>query len=210
MSILNAWIDRDTALVSCDTEVKLPGGAVSEISKMAVLVSMNAVIGYRGHMLFLGPLVGSCHAAFGDFDELLKTLPELLKSCFNLAAAEAVRRGVTDMDSDLAGFDHEEVVVVGWSPSHGRMIGRQYVQRDRGTGFVSSAIDPHYCTPWIGRDDGSLGDLPEPKTPEAMTQLAKAQVRFARQNFPKASAGGRLILASVDRNSVTINGGVVL
>lgn len=194
MSILNVWIEPEVALVGVDTATSLIGndGTMLEYSKMFPIVHANTVVAGRGNSIFLSTLFVMCNGR-GDFDSLVEEMPLLLQLAF-------------DQIKDLPllappeGIDRQMIVLVGWSSKLGRVAGRDFIQEDRARGFVAGEITPHHLAPW----DESFAVLPDPKTAQDMLTLYRAQVSFMRENAPQAAAGGRLIVARIARQGMTI------
>jgi len=86
--------------------------------------------------------------------------------------------------SEHAPIDSLAVVLVGYSESKRRIIGRVFEQTDRATGFVSSDIPRSYLAP-CDSDDCVIAKLPAPSNREAMTMLARAQVRRVEEIVPE-------------------------
>lgn len=98
-----------------------------------------------------------------------------------------------------------EVIIVGFSPALGRIV-LHHFSRDAITdvfvkhnNVVSYAAAPFF--PDIGLDIEALRRWPNG---EGLEVLALSQVSLMRERHPGASAGGRLILAEIRRDSITI------
>ena len=142
--------------------------------------------------LFIG-----CHWAGGELDTLLAKMPGMLDVAFleSLRIAEALgMRDTTPLDGQV-------IVLVGWSRSLGRMIGREFNQESRKTGFTAEDIKKHHIAPW----DAYLKNFPDPNSFNNMANLARAQVRLIHDKAPGAAAGGRFIIAQIRREGMYIS-----
>lgn len=194
MSILNAFLEPERALIGVDTQFAAQHGSPRQISKLMPLIHLNAIVACRGSVFIATALFAMCQVVGSDFDELLEAMPGFLEHVSDKAAEIPGRIGVTDKMP----FDGQSVIAVGWSA--GRMIGRQFEQENRETGFVAEGFNPHYSAPW----DESLPQFPDLKTREGMGVLARAQARLLREKCPDVAAGGRFIVAEITRNSMSI------
>lgn len=187
MSLLNAWITPDEALVAVDTDgVRRDGRRVS-MSKLFTLPHLNAVLGFRGQSSFSASILHSCASrAFESFDELLDAL-------LGLAEGGAL---LLSSDFKIHGHGHidDQLIAIGWSPSRSRMFARTFVKS--GKGFA--VTDSQGCiAPW---DAASMAHLP--KTADAVREIAKAQVNWMQAAY--GLGGGTLILCKLTRSSVEL------
>lgn len=202
MTILNCWITPERALIGTDTEMAVPCGAAPEgkraqCTKLLPLVHLNAVLACRGEAIFFKAVFDAINLSGGDdldavFDAMAGALPGLLS-----ATRDGLRMGgVTHATIP----DSQTIVLVGWSPRAGRIVGVEWTQETSARGFVADDINPHYIAPW----NRSIEPFADPTTPETMMQLARKQVRLMRERAPGAAAGGKLILAELTRDAMTI------
>ncbi len=192
MSLLNAWISPQEAIVAVDSDGVSQGGCRLPSSKLLPIPHLNVVLGLRGQLAFLSFLhMRACSAALDSFDDLLAVMPELL------AEAEAFTRcsGLTvDTNGALAG---NELLAVGWSPREKRMLGLQCVKRGDMPAFSVQEVDRH-VSPW----HASMQHIRI--APANVAQIARAQVRWMRESFPQAACGGSLIVCRLSRNAMTL------
>jgi len=202
MSINNVWIEPDRALVGVDSEGRDDQGRIHQVSKMLPLPHQNSVLSGTGTIPFLNTVWSVCHAAAGDFDRLLKALPELVPFAykFMLGAAAQYKAPLGPTP------EKQSCIACGWSPSRERMVAVGYSQADEAAGFVMTEIpDGAYVQPGIDdRWRDRLANLPAPNTPEAMGRYAQEQASIVREFVPEIHAGGRFIVATITRNSMTI------
>lgn len=196
MTILNAWVEPERALIGLDTQYAAQGGSAQHISKLMPLVHMSAALGCSGSAFFMQTLFMLCQVSGSEFDELVDALPQLLKYSSERITEVAERLGV----AATMPLDGQSVVIVGWSARAGRMIGRNFEQESRAEAFIAEDLNPYYNAPW----DQSLARLPESKTPGDMAQLARAQTALLREKAPDAQSGGRFIVAELRRDGMTI------
>lgn len=203
MSILNVSLSPTRAIVGVNTAIFPLNGAVTHGSKLFPLVHMNSALACRGAQPFFVPLCANCLFLGGaTYDTLVSKIPELLSAAFTWALQHSVTVDVTNPDS----VDKQQVALLGWSQSYDRMMGYTFIQEDRKTGFTRFDIDEYVLSPW----DASFPECsnPEnPKTPEIMARLARAQSRLLSklESAPGAGAGGgRFIVAQLNQSSMTI------
>lgn len=198
MSIVNAWVLPDRALVGVDTERgSLNSTTISQCSKMVPLPHINGILAGAGHCLFFGMCVGVCVNEGGDFDQLVEKIPAELPRIFGQFVAGLRSLGG---ESFLADAAHQQLIFVGWSRKLRRFAGWEYLQERRMAGFKCDAIEPGSICPW----HESLPELPDPKTPEAMLALARAQKEMAGEQFPGRAIGGRFIVAELTAGGMSI------
>lgn len=193
MSILNIRLRGDYALIAVDTGAVMPDGSLLELSKLAPLIHIPAVIGYRGTSPFMPLVFMRCVMKAGrDLENLLDDVPTILPAAFEqLLAWEA--QGLPQ-HSD-APIDKQMIALVGWSRKQEKMIGRIWEQADRAAGFIATDITTVHIGPW----HQSIAHLDEPFVAADMERLARAQVQLMRDKTPALVTGGRLFVASLDR-----------
>jgi hypothetical protein len=194
VSILNVWVERQRALVCVDTQGVGNDGTRGDVTKLAVLPHINAVLACRGHLAFLSTCWMMMAMSSRGFDELVEAMSTILPLAFQNVVQTAGALGV-----DPATLDRQTLVFVGWSPRAQRMIGREWMQETAAQGFVADDIDPHHIAPWHESMPNE-----DPNNAERMQRLAAAQVRSIRENAPHEAAGGRLIVAELTRHATVM------
>jgi hypothetical protein len=186
MSLLNAWIAPDAAVIAVDTVGMAADGSPLHASKLVVVPHLGAAIALRGQLALLTWLaVRANSAGFATFDDLLDAMPGML--------AEAA---IGDHLNVLAGsMEGHELLVAGWSDRQGRMIGRQYVKRGDMTASIERDVD-HHISPWHPSMDGL------PLDPGGLEQLGRGQVIFMRGLG--AHCGGKLTITRLTRGAMTL------
>jgi len=187
MSLLNAWIAPDAAVVAVDTVGQAADGSPLPASKLLPIPHLGAVIAIRGQLALLTWLaVRANSAGFATFNNLLNTIPNML--------AKAAIDGQLNV---LAGsMEKHTLLVAGWSDRQGRMIGRQLVKRGDMTASIERDVDRH-ISPWHASMEGL------PIEPGGLEQLARGQALFMRTAFD-AHCGGKLTIARLTRGELTL------
>ena len=181
MSIINAWVTESQALVCVDSEAVAADGSTRPMSKLLPITHLGAVMAMRGHadglnFLFLKYQI----AGLRSFDELLAATPALLEETARLVAS--YRANI-------------ELFLCGWSAARNRMAAMTFVRPEAGEPFTSSEV--FYCVaPW----HESIGEVPDPSTPDAMCDIAQRQVQWARAAFPERPIGGDLTICMFDKH----------
>jgi hypothetical protein len=202
MSLLNVSLQLEQALVAVDTQAVAPAdGTWAHLSKLLLLPHLNAVFAFRGAQPSFNTLFMMLHmSVWENLDEMLDYLPSMLPGAVEAAKA-AVQTDPRFAPPDLAVLAEFQLVAVGWSPREGRMVGRLFTQTPPAVGFVAEEIKDYLVAP----SDGSIEDLPDPDTPAEMERVARAQVSLIKATDPNKSGGGKLILAAINRRTVTIS-----
>lgn len=205
MSILNAWVEREQAWVGVDTGLFGPAGeALGDVGKMVPLVHINAVLAFRGQYAVFAMIHSLVVWQTSTFDALIGEMPGILKDSVS-RTADALK-GVAHAPA-ADSLPLLNLVLVGWSPRRGRMMGYQYEhQADRGTWLASElSVGNGFFGP---ADDAFMDQLEcdaiGGSVEEKMLEVARRQMILARERHPVRSTGGRLILAKLDRVGMVI------
>ena len=189
MSLLNAWIAPDAAIVVTDSIGMAADGSPLHASKLVVVPHLNAVIAARGQLALLTWLsVRANSAGFGALDDLLDAMPGMLAE-----AGAAIGDNLNVLAGSAPGY---EIIVAGWSDRQGRMIGRQFVKRGDMTASIVRDVDRH-ISPWHASMEGL------PIEPGGLEQLARGQALFMRTAFD-AHCGGKLTIARLTRGELNL------
>lgn len=200
MSILNAFVSPNCGLIGVDTECSLLDGGYGEVSKLIPLVHMNAVVAFRGSVVFILNAATVCIGAGLGFDELAENMPELLKRAADGSVKNAAILSVTEEYLGCA-----EVVLVGFSPKMGRIVGHFFKRETLTTGFVTTSDFGCYVAPHWGGNELSCQQLGILENKAGMETLALTQSRLVREREPAgAAAGGRFVVAEIRRSDMTI------
>jgi len=200
---MNVWLQPELALVGVDTDARSLDGTVEPFSKMIPLIHMNAILAATGTTLFAGFLFQGCQSVGLDVDKLSAQMPKILPLVYD-RMVEAIKMAGMRFAADPA---QSSAVLVGWSAQENRMIGNLYERRDSRGSFVCTSL-PYgaYVQPgptdlrWADR----LLNLPEPKTPEAMSRLAQEQTKIIKEFISEIAAGGQFIVAQLTRRNMNI------
>jgi len=188
MSLLNAWIAPDAAVIAVDTVGMAADGSPLHASKLQIVPHLGAVIAIRGQLALLAWLsVRANSAGFGALDDLLDAMPGMLAE-----AGAAIGDNLNVLAGSAPGY---EIIVAGWSDRQGRMIGRQFVKRGDMTASIERDVD-HHVSPWHPSMDGL------PLDPGGLEQLARGQVIFMRGLG--AHCGGKLTIARLTRGELNL------
>lgn len=189
MSLLLAFVTADEATIAVDSEGIRGDGSRVPMAKMFALPQIPCVFGFRGQALFAAGVIYACSChGFASFDEVLDLLPTI--------AADVDAALPPFLRVSVGGESGTEFVAAGFSPSRARVVLRRFSRRDAEVQWT--VTEPQaFIAPW---DAETMSDIPQ--GPEAIEQLAQAQVRWMRANH--GIGGGTLIVARVDRVGVSM------
>ncbi len=204
MSIVNVWMRQKYALVGVDSIAIGPEGEATEVSKLLPLAHAGAILASTGTYMFANLFFSTLHYSGLDLDGMVDRIPDFLPLVYRETLQRAEQWGVRFLGSP----EQQSCLIVGWSKSKGRMIGRYYWQVEASKGFEereielgSGYVQPTHADPrWTER----LAGLPAPSTPAAMGRYAQEQTRIIREFIPEIHAGGRFIVAELTRDRMTI------
>ncbi|MHB9799973.1 hypothetical protein ACYCAX_19430 [Pseudomonas sp. MT3] len=192
MSILNAFITPDLGLVGFDTEGVMPDGSVVEGCKVIVLPHINAVIGFRGLDFVQATaspnLVGFKGTLEALADDLPRFLTDVIKHC---------REHYQPPEEHLA----TNLVLVGYSQAKKEVVGYMIKWEVGADAAQSELIVGQSIAPFWSREDLPAGIHADR---QGMIALAQHQSRLSRERMPEFAAGGRLFIAEVRRDSISI------
>jgi hypothetical protein len=195
MSLLLATITSERALVAVDTAASEARSgaspAVRATSKMFALPHANAIVAAVGNMHF-GMSVLEHANLLPSFDGICNALiGGLMDEVSRHVDAVAARHRFEVREQQLAVF-------AGWSPALQRMRGMRLHRATLAAGFAVHEFDyvisPHFAP---------IPDLAPPSV-DAMVDIARIQVSEVRRTVPQCPIGGRLLLATLTRDAMTI------
>lgn len=204
MSIVNAFVNPDCGVVCADTEAGQDGGPYIEVSKLVPLPHMNAIIAFRGSVLFLSGALTGVFVSGCDFDELSGQMPDILKLASD-KAVELCSRFVhtASMTREEAGCG--EAIIVGFSPAMSRVVGHHFTRKTLDHGFVETNNIRYFSAPAWDGINLNLQDIHTQPSKENMKSLALSQLCLMREREKDGLAtGGRLIFAEVRQSGMTI------
>lgn len=186
MTIVNVYADENRALIAADTHFAGPGGTF-EGCKLLPLPHLNAVVAARGYLPFIAT-VFSAFLTFGrDFDAIGGNIPSVMDQIRRVHGAS--------WEGD------QEIFVVGWSRSRGRMALMQFRLAD-GFQCIEHPVPGVSLAPW----DAAWGELPEPGTVPEMIRTMRAQHQRTRALFDASvGCGGSVICAELRPTSVSLS-----
>lgn len=191
MSILNAHIEAERALVAVDTHIGNPGDRPRHGSKLLALPHAPAVVAARGEVALFGSVFHNLHAnALEDVDWMASAMPCILQELHGQRCRADLSRRYP--------FQGLEVALVGWSPMGKRMRGVRWECWPGESTFRETPIDP-----WSMSPNPGYSELPPPpNSADRMQAVARDQLTALRQ--ANAVAGGRLLLAEVRPDAVSV------
>lgn len=206
MSLLNVYLERDRALVAFDTlSSPMLGLSVAEairqfaegvhLSKCTFVPHLNIAIAHRGDAMMANAVCSMLQlSGLADFDAMAGAMPEVLAQAHTQVTA--LRKKQMGQDA----FPGLEVVMVGWSPALKRMEGVRWVRWPNDKGFNASPVGKVLMLP-----DAEWEQTPEvPDTAERMEAIARDQVAYVRARHPGYNCGGRLLMAELTRDSLSV------
>jgi len=202
MSLVNVYMEPDRALMAVDTLSGLMEGAAPEtgaaelhMSKIALMPHASVAIAHRGDAMFASALFSALTlTVLPDFDRMAEAMPGLLAAL--IPQTLALRKQINGVEH----FPGAEIVLVGWSPALNRMEGVRWVRWPQDKAFTASRIGTALMLP-----DAEWTQTPEPPdTPEKMERIARDQVAYVRREHRGLPCGGRLLLAELRRDAVTV------
>lgn len=200
MSIANAFITPDVAIVGFDTEGALPDGSRAHGAKIIVLPHLDAVVAFRGLELTLTCTTPLIHDVRAGFDELADAMPDIIAKGITVAKQYAGVGGRTEADAEQANF-----VLVGYSPGAGRVVGHAFVSSPGVEEIAVSKNIPDAIAPSWSREDVTRLNIKADRA--GMLALMMDQCRLVRERGPaECTAGGRLFIAEVRKGSIHIEG----
>lgn len=193
MTILNAFVTSDLALLGVDTDAMMPDGTTYQVCKLITLPQLGAVVAMRGLDLMMMAASPVFVGFKGTFDELVKLMPEIIE------ASEKYCLENHEVADKVLGSNF---VLVGYSESAERMIGHAFERKTEG-GEIQVLNDfPQFFAPFWSREDLPAGIRADK---DGMIALAKSQCQLARERGPDDfPAGGRFFIAEVRRHSILI------
>ena len=203
MTILNAWIERDRALLAVNSEARhADSGEKFQLDKLWVLPILNAAVAYRGcggYFTILRAMLESLVPR--SFDELGAAMPQ------QMSTAREKMKNHPQAWTDPTLYD-ANVVAVGWSTRRGRMIGFQFEQLAV-NGFTEKVLEPPAeAGAGAGYRFLAPGDLieqlPPPRDVAAMVTCARVQKQLIEERYPGLASGGQLHVATLTRGRITI------
>lgn len=193
MSVLNAFVTPDCALLGVDTEGFLPDGGVQHGNKTITIPHLGAVIGFRGLDWMLIGMAGTFVGWKGTYDALAAYTPTLMNN-----AAAWCR---TDKNLEPQGTN---VVLVGFSESAGHMVGHAFMRK---TG--SDDVEEHhninqFLAPMLDSETLQIIKKIGAKADKnGMALTAMHQCKMLHREAPECSGGGRFFVSKVTQHSIT-------
>lgn len=198
MSIVNAFVMRDVALIGVDTESRFPDGSTAESCKVLFLPHLSAAVAFRGIDVAHAVATVQILSFAGGFDELAGAMPEIVKQSVAVARDKAEHLfGVKAEYAEASNF-----VLVGFSHAGKRMMGHSFVTAPGSPDVEVTQDFPQVISPFWSQDDITRLNIRTDKA--GMRALALEQCRLARERGPSDfPAGGRLFISEIRQGSIT-------
>jgi hypothetical protein len=201
MSLINLVLGDDRALMiaNCDS-LDLASGRTFETCKIHLLPHVCAAVSLRGHVFFSGVVAMFLSASlFETFEDVEFSLEKVLTDAFTFMRSQPQYAG------RLCEIEQQEAVLAGWSSQRGCMVGRHMRQVQAKHGFVDVPVCAGgQLIPW---DDDKFGAPDQIAGVDDLVALTRRQVRLCEEHFNGAPFGGRLLVADIrsDRLTMTIH-----
>lgn len=197
MSILNVFITPELALISVDTDTKLPDGSIKECSKLLLLPHIHAAVGFRGAHLMHAIANAEIMSFFGSFDGLAEAMPQIVTHSLGVARENAGALGINPED-----IENFEFALVGFSQKEGRMVGHAFANSPNSPDIEVTHDFPEMAAPSLPPEDlARLGIRRADKA--GMRALALDQCRFIRaQARSDFHVGGHLFVTEISRGRI--------
>ena len=191
MSLFQAWIEPERALVAVDTlAYDHNHGGISEVLKMAALPHAQCVMACRGSQHAFLQLLAHAWLApgYSTYDKLAACVPQLVEW-----ASAQFPESLPDAIAQC------ELTLVGWSDAGQRMAGTSYVvDLKANTCQAQGEID--YCR--VG--PAVVNKVPAEFDDALALKVARLQVAWVQDNAPDQATGGRLLIAELSRREIVI------
>ena len=194
MSIINAFIQPNVALVGVDTDAVLENGKRVECSKLHTLPHIDAVIAFRGYVCSVMYTLPGIIGFSGTFDELAEAMPDILNKAQQAAEMTYLMSGTKEPKD----FGDVQAVLVGYSPKAGRMEGHIFESKTGSLSFDHASSLDNIIAPGLDDLAGIEADR------KGMETLAKGQYEWMRKAHPEKSSGGRFFIAEIKKGGISI------
>lgn len=197
MSIVNAFVMRDVALIGVDTESRFPDGSTGEACKVLFLPHLSAAVAFRGIDVAQAVATAQIQSFVGGFDELAEAMPEIVKQ--SVAVARDKAKHLFGVKAEYA--ERSNFVLVGFSSAGKRMMGHAFVTAPGSPSVEVNHDFPQVISPFWSQDDITRLNIRTDKA--GMRALALEQCRLARERGPlDFPAGGRLFVSEIRQGSI--------
>lgn len=212
MSLLIFRVSGQQALVAVDTECldvrpQLVGPGAASIqaghvgfghcSKMIPLAHMGCVLAFRGLMGFGHDIWARANSgSYSDLDGLAGAMLDELA-----LAAKLFDEKMRAIGAPEAALPLQEVALIGWSEREQSMVGMLWCNSpETPRAFACEDLESSVQPWWPDRD----GDAPDPIDVSRIRSIAMTQVARVREMDPGAPIGGRLIVAELTRDRMSV------
>lgn len=191
-----ALLASDTFIYGHDGTLSLrPDGTPWAVSKLLVLPHAGCVVAVRGTRELLRFVWVNSHL-WTDIDDVMRELPGMLPAAGSALQLASPERHL---------YPGDEVYVVGWSDKLSRMVCAQYFTKD-GFATFTTAVEKgsgsvRFAPPV---SDEERRNVRAPLTPADALDLARKQVAHSRASGSVVPYGGRLSVAVLTKDSITL------
>lgn len=192
MSLLNIHLSEERALVCFDSlGESSDDGVMWSCSKLWLLASQDAVLAARGSLHVAQSAASLAGLIAQDFDALADALGMIAKLAHTHPVPED-RLRVDDLKAARAGA--QEIVLVGYSPRAGRVVGCYAHCAAESTDWRVEPVQE-----WLLAPGSATAQIAEPTEEAGLVALARAQQREAPETI-----GGVLRMATVRRGLIEL------
>jgi hypothetical protein len=197
VSIVNFTLDSQRALIAVDTVGGGYGLGEHQVSKIYPVAHANIILAGRGSVSFLAHVAVMCSVMQGDFDQMIVEVAELLPRVWAQMLSGWRAQG---LDGSVAQGQGQELYLFGYSCRLQEMVAVCFTRLAGGSVFAMVDDLAYSAAPY----PTCLGVLPPIQTVQDFMPIARKQVQLHRETCPDAGVGGRLLLAKLTRESMTL------
>jgi hypothetical protein len=200
MSLCNVWVDSDFALVAVDSEGQYQDG-IFNACKLIVLPHLPGIVAGVGVNLFLHELFDYCTRFRSHLDDLVDHMPAAVRQAY------AAMLKTTEQHKIQVPPDHakQSAVLCGWSETHHRIVARLFVvDGEKGVSAQDIPEGGYLAQPMPDEWRKDFAGVANPDSPERMAVFAGKQASMTRERLPDVHIGGRLIVAEIRREGMTV------
>jgi len=197
MTICNGIIEPESVMIVTDSEGSRGASGTQAVTKIFPLPHLSAALtGAGSHVLMIGAM-GAANTMPGGFDQVREGFAAALDQTW-----AHIRPQVAPIYLAAPGksIDDQIVGLYGWSTRGSRMVGSVFIKEAPEAGFRREDLaDGVMLQPWEPIEGRKL-----PRTLPEMVATAKLQRAFIKAQGTDLAAGGRLMVAQLTRNAITI------
>ncbi|MGV6490701.1 hypothetical protein ACTUVK_002500 [Stenotrophomonas rhizophila] len=198
MSILNVLLRPDQLLVAVDTWAEDALTHKSSVgAKLLLIPQHNLVLASRGSAQFFLKIYELCLQASFRADFTMEQLMAELGLVMDHLWPDYIRAAA---EAGIAGdILHSELVLGGWSPKNGRMVATVYAKDADGDPARVQPLDGGVASP-----GEPLRGRPDSFELRAVLEAGRLQAAFLNESVGRSVAGGRLLVAVLQKGTASI------